>query len=399
MRAARSRLAAAATAAAAAVSAGALGGCASLADGPGYYWQSVVGHLDVVRRARPVEALLADPATDPALRARLERAREIRAFATRELGLPDNGSYTSYSDVGRPFVLWNVFATPELSLRLERWCFPVAGCVAYRGYYDREAAERFARGLRERGLEAHVGGVPAYSTLGWFDDPLLSTFIQYPEGELARLIFHELAHQLLYVSGDTPFNESFATAVEEAGVERWLAARADPALERAYREHAARRRDFVALLRRHKDRLAEVYDGPGDDDAKRADKRRVLDGLLEEYRQLKDSWGGFAGYDRFFAQRPSNPQLAAVGAYNDLLPAFRALLAQEAGDLRRFYARVRELAALGKAERDERLRALGAPAQAASAASALSAASAASAASVGPAASAASARAGVEAAR
>ncbi len=353
------RLGTAARAAVVAAGVAALGGCASHSEGPGYYWQSVVGHLDVVRRARPVEALLADPSTDPALRARLERAREIRAFASRELGLPANGSYTSYSDVGRPFVLWNVFATPELSLRLERWCFPVAGCVAYRGYYDRDAAERFAQGLRARGLEAHVGGVPAYSTLGWFDDPLLSTFIQYPEGELARLIFHELAHQLLYVTGDTPFNESFATAVEEAGVERWLAARADPALERAYREGAMRRREFVALLRRHKDRLNEVFEGPGDDDAKRAGKRRVLESLQDEYRQLKAAWGGFAGYDRFFAQPPSNPQLAAVGAYNDLLPAFRTLLAQESGDLKRFYARVRELAALDKPARDERLRALG----------------------------------------
>ena len=337
----------------------ALAGCAGWSDGPGFYWQSMVGHLDVMRRARPVDALIADPATDPALRARLERAREIRAFASRELGLPDNGSYTGYTDVGRPFVLWNVFATPELSLRLERWCFPVAGCVAYRGYYDRHAAERFAEGLRARGLEAHVGGVPAYSTLGWFDDPLLSTFIQYPEAELARLIFHELAHQLLYVSGDTPFNESFATAVEEAGVERWLAARGDAALERAYREQSARRRDFVALLRRHRERLAEVYGGSGDDDAKRADKRRVLESLVDEYGALKASWGGFAGYDRFFARPPSNPQLAAVGAYNDLVPAFRALLAQESGDLARFYARVRELAALPKAERDTRLRALG----------------------------------------
>ena len=345
--------------AAALLAAVALGGCASLADGPGYYWQSVVGHLDVVRRARPIEALIADPSTEPALRARLERAREIRAFASRELGLPANGSYTAYADVGRPFVLWNVFATPELSLRLERWCFPVAGCVSYRGYYDRDAAERFADGLRARGLEAHVGGVPAYSTLGWFDDPLLSTFIRYAEPELARLVFHELAHQLLYVSGDTTFNESFATAVEEAGVERWLAARADPALERAYREQSTRRRDFVALLRRHKERLAAVFDGPGDDDAKRAGKRAVLASLMDEYARLKAAWGGFAGYDRFFERPPSNPQLAAVGAYNDLLPAFRALLAQEAGDLPRFYARVRELAALAKAERDERLRGLG----------------------------------------
>jgi len=337
----------------------ALGGCASVADAPGFYWQSVVGHLDVMRRRQPVDVLIADPATDPVLRARLERARSIRSFASRELGLPDNGSYASYSDVGRPFVLWNVFATPELSLQLERWCFPVAGCVAYRGYYDREDAERFAGGLRERGLEAHVGGVPAYSTLGWFDDPLLSTFIQYPEAELARLIFHELAHQLLYVPGDTTFNESFATAVEEIGVERWLRVRADPSIERAYREQSKRRVEFVALLRRHKDLLAAVYDGGGDDEAKRAGKHRVLDGLLDGYRSLKAEWGGFAGYDRFFAQPPSNPQLAAVGAYNDLLPAFRTLLARGGGELPRFYDEVRALAALPKPERDSRLRALG----------------------------------------
>jgi predicted aminopeptidase len=336
-----------------------LGGCASFSDGPGYYWQSVVGHLDLIRRARPVDTLLAEPTIEPALRVRLERAREIRAFASRELGLPDNGSYTRYVEVGRPYVLWNVFATPELSLRLERWCFPVAGCVAYRGYYDRGAAEDFAARLRERGLEAHVGGVPAYSTLGWFDDPLLSTFLHYPEAELARLVFHELAHQVLYVGGDTPFNESFATAVEEVGVERWLAHRGDPALERAYREHVVRRREFIALLRRTRQALQAVYDGDGDLAAKRAGKARVLDGLLADYESLKGSWGGFAGYDRFFAQRPGNPQLAAVGAYNDLLPAFRTLLAQEGGDLPRFYAAARALAALPRAEREARLRALG----------------------------------------
>jgi predicted aminopeptidase len=337
----------------------ALGGCAAATDGPGYYWQSMVGHLELINRRRPVTELLADASTEPALRARLERALEIRAFASRELGLPANGSYTGYTDVKRPFVLWNVFATPELSLALERWCFPVAGCVAYRGYYDRDTAERFAASLRERGLEAHVGGVPAYSTLGWFDDPLLSTFIQYPEAELARLVFHELAHQVLYVSGDTTFNESFATAVEEAGVERWLARRADPGLERAYREQSARRQDFVALLRRYKDTLAAVYAREVDDETKRDGKRRTFDALRADYAVLKARWGGYAGYDRFFAQGPTNPQLAAVGAYNDLLPAFRAMLAQAGGDLPTFYGAVRELSALPKARRDERLRALG----------------------------------------
>jgi predicted aminopeptidase len=335
-----------------------LGGCASLSDGPGYYWQSMVGHLDVMRRAQPLEAVIDDPATDPALKARLRRAHEIRGFASRELGLPDNRSYTAYADVGRPFVLWNVFATPELSLTLQQWCFPVAGCVSYRGYYSREDAERYAGQLREQGLEAHVGGVPAYSTLGWFADPILSTFVAYPEGDLARLVFHELAHQVLYVKGDTPFNESFATAVEAAGVDRWFAARGDAAAEAAYRQQAQRRTEFVALLRRHKAALEAVYAQSVSDDDKRAGKRAVFDSLQSEYRALRVTWGGFAGYDRWFAQPLTNAHLAAVGAYNDLLPAFRELLVRSGGDLPRFYEAARELAGLARPERELRLQAL-----------------------------------------
>jgi predicted aminopeptidase len=339
-----------------------LGGCASLSDGPAYYWQSMAGHLDVMRRAQPLDTVIAAPATDPALRGRLERAREIRAFASRELGLPDNGSYAAYADVRRPFVLWNVFATPELSLTMQRWCFPVAGCVSYRGYYDRDDAERYARGLREQGLDVQVGGVPAYSTLGWFDDPLLSTFVHYPEGDLARLVFHELAHQVLYVKGDTTFNESFATAVEEAGIERWFAARRDPEVERAYRAHAQRRRDFVALLRRHRDALEALYASPVSDDAKRSGKQAVFEALRADYAQLKLAWGGFAGYDRWFAQPLTNAHLAAVGAYNDLLPAFRVLLAGSGGDLPRFYDAVREIAALDPPARRARMATLAAQA-------------------------------------
>jgi len=343
-----------------------LPGCAIVTDGPAYYWQSVRGHLDVMWRAKPLDAVLADPGTDATLRRRLESARAIRAFASRELALPANGSYTAYADLQRPFALWNVFATPELSLELERWCFPVAGCVAYRGYYDQDEAKAYAQRLREQGLEAHVSGVPAYSTLGWFDDPLLSTFLHYPEGELARLIFHELAHQVLYVSGDTTFNESFATAVEEAGVERWLAQRGDPTLERAYHDHAQRRREFVALLQRHKAALAELYASPASEDDKRRGKRAVFEALRADYETLKTtSWGGFAGYDRWFAQPLTNAHLAAVGAYTDRLPAFRALLARAGGELPRFYDEARALAALPRAERGLRLDALAAQAPAA----------------------------------
>ena len=176
-------------------------------------------------RARPVSELLADPDIDSGLRTRLQQAQQIRSFASRELGLPENDSYTRYADLGRPYVVWNVFAAPPLSLRLRKWCFPVAGCVSYRGFFDQAAAERFAQRMRDEGYEAFVGGVPAYSTLGWFADPLLNTFVGQHEVEVARLVFHELAHQRVYLGGDSTFNESFATAVERIGVGRWLAAR------------------------------------------------------------------------------------------------------------------------------------------------------------------------------
>ena len=200
----------------------ALGGCSL-----GYYAQSVGGHLDLLQRARPVEQWVADPDTPVALRERLRLAQRLRAFAVEELKLPDNASYHRFAELDRSAVVWNVVATPELSLTLKTWCFPVMGCVGYRGYFQRAPADALAAELRSQGLEVSVYGVPAYSTLGWTNwlggDPLLSTFIRWPESELARLLFHELAHQVVYVADDTAFNESYATAVERLGLKRWLA--------------------------------------------------------------------------------------------------------------------------------------------------------------------------------
>ena len=335
-----------------------LSGCAAWSDGPGFYWQAMVGHLEVMQRTRPLPEVLADPGTDAVLRARLARAQEIRSFASETLGLPAGGSYTAYAALDRPYVVWSVFATPPLSLELERWCFPIAGCVAYRGYPQREAADAFAERLRAKGLEVQVSGVPAYSTLGWLDDPLLSTFIHYPETELVRLIFHELAHQQVYVSGDTAFNESFATAVEEAGVARWLQHRADPALAAAWRAQSERRADFLALLRAARRSLETLYASDLSRALKEAGKAQVLDGLTRDYQALKARWGTDGGYDRFFERGPSNPQLAAVGVYTDWVPAFHALLREAGGDWSRFYQAVKALAAQPAAEREARLRAL-----------------------------------------
>jgi len=331
-----------------------LAGCATSE----YYSQAILGHLDLMRRAQPIGKRLADPATPPALRARLERVLAMRDFASRELALPENGSYRSYADLGRPFVAWNVFAAPELSVEAQQSCFPIAGCVSYRGYYALADAERHGAELAARGLDVYIGGVPAYSTLGWFDDPVLNTFIHYPDGELARILFHELAHQVVYVKDDTVFNESFAVSVERAGVRRWLARGAPEADVRAYEALRERRQQFVALALRYRDRLGALYREPIADPAKRAGKARLLGEMEAEYRALKAQWGGFAGFDRFFAQKLGNAHLASIAAYTQLVPAFERLLAREGNDLARFYAAVRALAALPKAERDAALAAL-----------------------------------------
>jgi predicted aminopeptidase len=339
-----------------------LSGCAAWNDGPGYYLQSIAGHLSVMSKARPIASVVDDPHTSPALRERLEDVIAIRAFASDDLDLPRNGSYTEYADVGRPFVVWSVFATPGLSVRLEQWCFPFVGCVAYRGYYDRDDAERFAQRLRDEGLDVVVRGVPAYSTLGWFDDPVLNTFIGHPEAEVARLIFHELSHQELYVKGDTTFNESFATTVEREGVRRWLDAveerTHDAKLRNEWELFDARRQQFLALLQRHRAALEALYASPVSDDAKRVGKREIFAGLKRDYDELKRSWGGFAGYDRFFAQSLTNAHLASVATYNDLVPAFRALLQREGGNLPAFYGAARRIGELPKDERGAALDAL-----------------------------------------
>jgi len=331
-----------------------LSGCSNV----GYYWQSVTGQMEVWRKERAVEEVIADPATAQALKERLARALEIRAFASRELGLPENASYRRYADLGRPFVVWNVFAAPEFSVRPQRWCFLFAGCVSYRGYFSREEAERFAAELAAQGNDTYVGGVPAYSTLGWFADPVLNTFIHYPETELARLVFHELAHQLLYVPGDTTFNESFASAVEHEALRRW-AARGGGDAQRAEIARTRRvREDFAALVLRYRDRLDTLYRSRLAPAAMRARKTEILKEMDAEYRALRTGWGGYAGYDRWFATLPNNARVASVAVYTQQVPAFEVLLAREGGDLARFYAAVKALAALPKEERDARLREL-----------------------------------------
>ncbi|MHB8668278.1 MAG: aminopeptidase [Burkholderiales bacterium] len=337
-----------------AVLAPALGGCGTL----GYYSQAVRGEMDLLHRATPIVKELRSDAVPAPLKAKLRAVLRIREFASRELALPDNDSYKRYADLGRRYAVWNVFAAPEFSIEPVTSCFVFAGCVNYRGYFSEADAQAQAAALRRRGDDVYVGGVPAYSTLGWFDDPVLSTFIGYPVSEIARLIFHELAHQLLYVKDDTSFNESFAVTVEQVGVERWLAQNGDERERATYLRMESMRRGFVALILKYQAILGRYYRLDIPAEQKRLGKAQRFAEMDAEYRQLKAAWGGYAGYDRWFAGKPNNATLASVALYTGLVPAFRALLARDGGDLPRFYAAVKDLAKLPKDERDAKLAAI-----------------------------------------
>jgi predicted aminopeptidase len=336
-----------------------LAGCGSVS----YLAQSVHGHLSLMNAARPVPDWLADPETPPKLRERLVLATRMREYSVTELHLPDNNSYRRFADLKRGAAVWNVVAAPELSLTLKTTCFPVVGCVGYRGFFERADADKAAQELREQGFEVGVYGVPAYSTLGWTNlfggDPLLSTFIGYPEGELARMIFHELAHQVAYAKGDTMFNESFATAVETIGGERWLAQHAAPAAREEYERYDARRRDFRALTQRYRDQLDALFKSDKPDADKRAGKAALMQQMRDDYARLKaERWGGYNGYDAWFLNA-NNASLGVQSAYTALVPAFQRLFEREGSDFERFYAEVKRLAAL---PRDERRATLGADA-------------------------------------
>jgi len=310
-----------------------LSGCETLA----YYAQAIGGQLSLMSRARPVETLLADPATPQALRERLALARSIREFAAQELKLPDNRSYRNYAELDRPSVVWNVVAAAEFSLEAVKSCFPVAGCVSYRGFFARDDAERHAQGLRASGHDVYLYGVPAYSTLGRFDDPLLSTFIRYPDAELARLVFHELAHQVVYVRDDSTFNESFAVAVEREGVRRWLAATGRAAELGAVLELQERNARFLSEIEQSRARLQALYGMALSPERMRQRKKLELEFLGERLK----------GNARLKGISPNNAVLASFATYTQLVPAFEKLLADEGGNLERFYARVKALGAGG----------------------------------------------------
>jgi len=333
----------------------AMTGCENL----GYYSQAAMGHLELMRARQPVAKVIEKPGTTPEVRDRLELSLRLLEFAKHELGLPADGQYATYVGLDRDAVVYNVMASPRFDLTPKVWCFPIAGCASYRGYFSRSAAEAKASGLAEQGFDVHVGGVAAYSTLGWFNDPLLSTFLHREEADFAELIFHELSHVLLFVPGDTAFNESFATFVGREGARRWLQQQDRTLALEAWEQRIEQRKAFTSFVIDWRARMARGFAEVRDQGADTA----ILEALREAFwADMRRDWAELdqRGYDRFFAPPASNARLNIVADYNIHLPAFRVLFDAVDGDFAKFYDRVRELAALDEGARRAELARLGA---------------------------------------
>ncbi len=317
-----------------------------------YLLQSAQGQLSLMSKREPIARVIDQPSTPSALRAQLEAVASIRDFASRELGLPDNGSYRSYADVGRRYVVWNVVAAPEFSVDAKEWCYPIVGCVAYRGYFVEARARRFAARMRAKGFDVTVGGVAAYSTLGHFNDPVLNTMMGWNDVELASIIFHELTHQLLYVPNDSSFNEALATTVEAEGVRRWLRAQgrdADLAKHLVQQDHYAK---VVDLLNATRAELRTVYGSGLAPESMREKKRAAFAAMRSSYAQLKADWREHAPFESWFDDDLNNAHLASISTYFTCVPGFERELKAVGGDLTAFYARVRALAKLDQEKRD-----------------------------------------------
>lgn len=322
-----------------------------------YVMQAATGEMHVLKARKPIDKVIADPGTPGSLKDTLQEVRAAREFASRQLDLPNNKSYRSYANINRRFVVWNVVATPEFSVHPKQWCFPIAGCVAYRGYFSEKRARKFAKGLQGRGFDVTLDGVPAYSTLGKFADPVLSTMLPYGPDELAATIFHELAHQLLYVKDDTQFNEAFATTVENTGLERWLAFNGHADRFQRYRKDSTRERQYVELFAHTRAQLAKLYATGMAPEQMREKKARAFADLADEVHALEKRQGVQRQtlYDQWIEEGLNNARLASEANYYDCVPGFEQLLAEEGNDLPRFYTAAKDLARLPIAQRHARL--------------------------------------------
>lgn len=319
-----------------------LSGCAELQ----YYGHAISGQFDVLSKRRPITEVLEDPATKPEVSEKLKMVQRMHDFAISDLSLPDSDSFRSYSDVERDYVLWNVFATPELSLETKQWCYPFFGCLNYRSYFEKAYAESIARELEQEGWDVHIAPSPAYSTRGFFADPIYNPMLRYDDLTLAGILFHELAHERVYFKNDSELNESFAVAVQNEGVRRWLAHEQRPQYYIDYKIDQKQEEQFISLLLKYREKLDTVYQSPQGDDKKRMQKTRLLKALRLEYFELKNQWNGYAGYDHWFNKPLNNARLAPIGTYHGHVDAFAALLNSHHGNWIKFYLHVEEMAEL-----------------------------------------------------
>jgi predicted aminopeptidase len=344
----------------------AVSGCQEI----GFYSQAIKGQYQIFAHQQVIDKLITDPQTPEKLRAKLQLIQHLRVFAKDELKLPVDGHYRKYVDVHREYVVWNVQAAPQFSLQPRTWWYPMVGSLEYRGYFSEKGAKRYGARIAKKGDDVYVDGVEAYSTLGWFKDPILNTFIDRSEPELAEVIFHELGHQRVFARGDTDFNEAFATTVGQEGARRWLRASGKTNLIDKY-EVALRRNDqFVHLIMSTREQLEKVYGDTLDKDGKvkaaatpplppaelKQAKTRVFADLRSHYQRLKESWGGYAGYDEWFGRELNNAQLNTIANYYDFLPAFERVLEMNGNDMEKFYVEVERLSKLSKDERHQWLR-------------------------------------------
>ncbi len=318
-----------------------------------YYGQAVQGHIEIMASQEPIDELIEDPSTDPKLKQRLSEVLTALEFAEQTLVIPQaETNYRKYVQLDRPYPVWSVVAAPNDSLTPRQWCYPFVGCASYRGYYSEEAAKNYAQGIHDEGdMDVHVGGADAYSTLGWFNDPVLSTFFRRDKIGLHALIFHELAHQVLYLQGDSTFNESFASAVEETGIELWLDGQ--PELLQTFQARKQRSQDFRALLQDTQQTLKEIYQQDLPKAQKLSLKEEALNQLTDNYQTLKATkWNGYNGYDHWFNQPVNNARLALVSTYNHWVPAFKQWIRACEYDFPRFYDAVSTLSEQSKTERE-----------------------------------------------
>ena len=311
----------------------------------------MAGHSELLEQREAVSEILLKKETTVKLRNLLEKSQEIREFSVKELKLPDNDSYRMYADLKRRYAVWNVVAAEEFSIDPKKWCFLFVGCLSYRGYFSKEDAQAYADELKKEGYDVFLAGANAYSTLGWFDDPLLNTMMYKSEARRAGIIFHELAHQVVYIDDDSAFNEAFATTVEEEGIRRWFIKNNQISQYQEYLVNKKRDEELNALLQKTRVQLGALYKKPMRSKEKKDAKANIFTAMKLEYQKLKSSWNGYDAYDEWMSQDLNNAHLLLIATYNELLPSFKAMLKNEQNNLQQFYIAAERLGQMNKKDR------------------------------------------------